>query len=110
MLGQTVIMFYPLGMQPIAVPQSAKDHYQPQGAREVAFHAPPGHEHDTATAGSLIIEGLPDQAYGVQVSLPVMPSDEERADIAAGKPVWLTLCGANVIPFNISVGDVPPVI
>lgn len=97
-------------MNPILVPPAAKDHYIPQGARLVDFVAPKGHEADTGTASSLVIEGMSGQAYGKQISFPLEVSDEERADIAAGKLVWLTMCTDYVIPFNVSTGDVPPVI
>lgn len=97
-------------MQPIEIPQSAMDYYQPQGGRVITFHAPPGHEDDTGPAGGLVIGGLDGQTYGRQVSLPLELDDAERAAIAEGKPIWLTLAGQSVIPFVVSVGDIPPVI
>lgn len=99
-------------MNPTAIDQTVVDHYKPQAGelRVVTFTAPPGHEADTGDAQGVVLNHLPGQAYGHQISLPLTVSDEELTRLQSGEPVWLTFCTEVVVPFAVTVGSLPPVI
>lgn len=99
-------------MHPTEVRDEVVAHYTPQtdDYQVVTFVAPTGHEDDTGPAQGIVLRGIPGQAYGQQISLPLKLSDAEVDDIQFGQTVWLTFATDHVVPFAVTVGPIPPVI
>lgn len=94
---------------PIAVPDEARTQYP--HARVIDFGPPRGFtEEQVGRAEAIIIDNLEGQTFGHQVSAPVKLTDAEIEALRAGQPLWLNLGLPRLVPFNISVGPVPPVI
>lgn len=73
----------------------------PEGARRIVMAPPDGDltRTDIAPAEMLLVAG----EHGLQYSARMVLTDEERAALVDGAPLWLTFVGC-VVPFAAGVG------
>lgn len=73
----------------------------PEGARRIVMAPPDGDltRTDIAPAEMVVVVG----EHGLEYSARMVLTDEERAALAAGAPLWLTFVGL-VPPFAAGVG------
>lgn len=91
---------------PIPVPdqhfEARRHHNDGRPIRKDVLGPPPGRSHDVGSI-ERIVETLEDGSLAMRFYFGL--DDDDRARIAAGAPIELTIFGPNTFPFNVQIWD-----